>query len=107
MAFRWALGLDDGDCAHGPGAGCNCAAAGGAAAQSLDELEFARSACRAAAAGDTAKLARLLDRAPDAVHSDGGKGARALKGGVGRVSGAFFDDTPHSPPPAPIYAGDG
>jgi hypothetical protein len=81
MSFRWALGGGPGDgdddCArHGPGAGCNCFA-GGAAVQSLDEVAFARSACQAAAAGAVARLARILDRAPDAVHSDGGKGAAA------------------------------
>ncbi|KAI8464292.1 MAG: hypothetical protein J3K34DRAFT_120450 [Monoraphidium minutum] len=62
------------DCGPGhDGPLCNCFAAT-TAAQSLDELGFARSACQAAAAGQLEKLGRILDRAPDSVHSDGGKG---------------------------------
>jgi len=71
MSFRWALGL--GDCDH-DAAQCSCFASA-TATQSLDELAFARSACQAAAAGAVDKLQRILERAPDAVHSDGGKGA--------------------------------
>ncbi|KIZ01268.1 hypothetical protein MNEG_6694 [Monoraphidium neglectum] len=74
-SFGWALrggALRDADCGHDPLL-CNCSAAS-TATQTLDELEFARSACQAAAAGRADKLAGILQRAPDAVHSDGGKG---------------------------------
>ncbi|KAL6754083.1 ankyrin repeat-containing domain protein [Haematococcus lacustris] len=42
-----------------------------AVGQSLDELEFARSACAAAQAGALDKLQRILAAHPEAVHSDG------------------------------------
>ncbi len=79
MSFRWALAPDGDACGHDP-ALCNCAASG-TAAQSLDEVAFARSACQAAAAGAAERLARILERAPDAVHSDGGNGAGGRAGG--------------------------
>ncbi|GFH28017.1 ANK_REP_REGION domain-containing protein [Haematococcus lacustris] len=52
---------------------CSCLLAPGARAvgQSLDELEFARSACAAAQAGALDKLQRILATHPEAVHSDG------------------------------------
>ena len=71
------------DCIHGVGAGCSCAATATGTEQSLEELDFARSACSAAQVGDTVKLARILKRSPDAVHSDGAAGER---GGQGRQS---------------------
>ena len=42
--------------------------------QSLGEMEFARSACSAAQAGDLEKLRRCLERNPAAVYHDGGSG---------------------------------
>ena len=42
--------------------------------QSLEEMEFARSACSAAQAGDLEKLRRCLERNPAAVYHDGGSG---------------------------------
>ena len=39
--------------------------------QSLDEMEFARSACSAAQNGDAGKLQQCLDRNPSAVYHDG------------------------------------
>ena len=42
--------------------------------QSLEEMEFARSACSAAQAGDLEKLRRCLERNPAAVYHDGGNG---------------------------------
>lgn len=39
--------------------------------QTLEELEFSRSACAAAQLGDMAKLVRALDRHPEHVHSVG------------------------------------
>lgn len=53
---------------------CQCYAKPGAAAQSLDELEFVRSACHAAQTGQLEKLERILCNRPDAVNSDGGSG---------------------------------
>jgi len=41
------------------------------ASQSLAEVEFARSACKAAQEGDLARLGSLLARDPGAAHSDG------------------------------------
>lgn len=70
MAFRWAMNINS--CEHDL-ALCNCFASC-TATQGLDEVEFARSACQAAAAGHVDKLRRMLERSPDAVHSDGGKG---------------------------------
>lgn len=59
-------------CAHPDG--CNCMVSGQRYNQSLDELEFARSACAAAQSGDVQKLARIISRNPEAVHTDGSKG---------------------------------
>ena len=42
--------------------------------QSLDEMEFTRSACSAAQNGDLDKLQRMIDRNPGAVHHDGAEG---------------------------------
>jgi hypothetical protein len=43
--------------------------------QSLEELEFLRSACAAAQAGDVGKLSRMLNNTKlNALHSDGGAG---------------------------------
>eukprot|EP00878_Enallax_costatus_P023873 GHUV01025430.1.p1 GENE.GHUV01025430.1~~GHUV01025430.1.p1 ORF type:complete len:123 (+),score=35.09 GHUV01025430.1:117-485(+) len=53
---------------------CRCYASPGAAAQSLDELEFVRSACHAAQTGQLDKLERILQNRPEAVNSDGGTG---------------------------------
>lgn len=41
------------------------------ASQSLAEVEFSRSACKAALDGDHARLQMLLDRHPEAVAQDG------------------------------------
>ena len=43
--------------------------------QGIEELDFQRSACAAAQAGDEAKLARILHKHPQAVHQDGSSGA--------------------------------
>ena len=43
--------------------------------QSLDEMEFARSACSAALAGEADKLRKCLDRNPSAIYHDGAGGA--------------------------------
>ena len=42
--------------------------------QSLEELEFARSACSAALNGDLEKLSRMLERNPGSVYHDGADG---------------------------------
>jgi hypothetical protein len=61
------------DCDH-DAAECQCYARPGAAAQSLDELEFVRSACHAAQLGQLDKLDRILRNRPEAVSWDGGTG---------------------------------
>ncbi len=58
--------------------GCACCTAPQPAAQSLKEVEFARSACAAAQTGNVERLARLLAQRPICVHSDGASGARLL-----------------------------
>lgn len=62
------------DCAHDP-LECNCYQASNATSQTLEELDFTRSACSAAQLGQTDKLARILGRNPEAVHSDGAGGS--------------------------------
>ncbi|GIM02496.1 hypothetical protein Vretimale_7377 [Volvox reticuliferus] len=62
-------------CEHGPRDTCNCALSATGTEQSLDELEFSRSACSAAQDGDVAKLRRILQRNPTAVGNDGASGA--------------------------------
>ena len=62
---------------HGRGAqGCDCQHAPTGLEQSVEELDFVRSACSAAQNGETEKLRRMLDRNPG-VHlfSDGGDGS--------------------------------
>ncbi|GIL77977.1 hypothetical protein Vretifemale_7433 [Volvox reticuliferus] len=61
-------------CEHGPRDTCNCALSATGTEQSLDELEFSRSACSAAQDGDVAKLRRILQRNPTAVGNDGASG---------------------------------
>ena len=39
--------------------------------QTLEELDFARSACAAAQAGDMARLTKVLDRQPQQVQGTG------------------------------------
>ena len=39
--------------------------------QSLEEMEFTRSACSAAQAGDLERVRRMIDRNPGCVHHDG------------------------------------
>lgn len=59
-------------CGHD--ASCNCALVTTGMEQSLDEMEFSRSACGAAQDGDVRKLQRILARNPGAVNGDGGQG---------------------------------
>jgi len=56
------------------GDACTCALHPRPAEESLEELDFQRSACAAAQRGDVVKLERLLARNPDAVHADGAGG---------------------------------
>lgn len=70
---------------------CRCYAKPGAAAQSLDELEFVRSACHAAQTGQLEKLERILRNRPAAVNSDGGTGTLGLRApATGSYSQAFY-----------------
>jgi Ankyrin repeat len=57
------------DCLHG--AECECYKVSTGTEQTLEELDFSRSACAAAQAGDMAKLVRILDKHPDQVHGTG------------------------------------
>lgn len=52
------------------GQNCDCCAPG-AAAQSLDEVSFAKSAAAAAQAGDLFRVKALIARNPAALHDDG------------------------------------
>jgi hypothetical protein len=65
------------NCDH-DAAECQCYARPGAAAQSLDELEFVRSACHAAQLGQLDKLERILRNRPEAINWDGGTGEHIL-----------------------------
>jgi len=58
------------DCGHDPWA-CLCASKPLPAQESLDELQFSRSACNFAQLGAADKLERLLLRRPEVVHGDG------------------------------------
>jgi hypothetical protein len=54
---------------------CECCAQPVSASQSLEELEFERSVCAAAAAGSWERVKKILDQWPDRVHCDGRRGA--------------------------------
>lgn len=58
--------------ACGPEGACTHAPTG--LEQSLDEMEFTRSACSAAQSGDAERLQRMIVRNPGCVHHDGGGG---------------------------------
>lgn len=51
--------------------GCDCSHPPTGLEQSLEQMEFTRSACNAAHSGDAVKLARMVERNPDCVHHDG------------------------------------
>ena len=57
------------DCLHG--ATCECYKVTTGTEQTLEELDFARSACAAAQAGDMARLTKVLDRQPQQVQGTG------------------------------------
>lgn len=56
------------------GEACACCTRPSSATQTLEELEFLRSAGAAAHQGDVVKLASILDKHPAAVHEDGTSG---------------------------------
>lgn len=58
---------------HGSTGACNCALVNTGTEQSLDEMDFARSACAAAQNGDVEKLRRILSRNPSAVNDCAGE----------------------------------
>lgn len=68
-------------CEHGPRDTCNCAVSATGTEQSLDELEFSRTACSAAQDGNVAKLRRILQRNPSAIRGDETSGATLFAGG--------------------------
>ncbi|GMH43433.1 hypothetical protein BSKO_11355 [Bryopsis sp. KO-2023] len=51
--------------------GCNCAKTWSSTQQSLDEVDFMRSACAAAKSGHIDRLRTILRKRPDAVDGDG------------------------------------
>lgn len=57
------------------GDGCSCCTRPTSATQTLEELDFLRSAGAAAQQGDINKLASILDKHPAALHEDGTSGA--------------------------------
>ena len=59
------------------GADCECCAPG-AAAQSLGEVAFDRSACAAASRGDYFAVKSIIARQPGQLHSDGSGGEPSL-----------------------------
>jgi hypothetical protein len=61
---------------------CRCYASAAPVSQSLDELEFVRSACHAAQIGNIEKLGRILSSKPEAVSWDGGTGGWAAAVGA-------------------------
>ncbi|KAK9863513.1 hypothetical protein WJX84_008153 [Apatococcus fuscideae] len=59
---------------HGHPASCRCALHGAPASQSLDELDFLKSACSAAQTGNLERLDRLTASNPAALLTDGSGG---------------------------------
>jgi hypothetical protein len=66
------------NCGHDSTEECRCFATAAPLSQSLDELEFVRSACHAAQIGNIEKLERILASKPEAVSWDGGTGVYRL-----------------------------
>ena len=65
------------DCGHHADGDCQCYKHPVAAVQSLEELDYLKSACAAAQQGNLAKLSSILDKHPHAVNSDGAEGKLA------------------------------
>ena len=75
---------------------CQCYKRPVAVAQSLEELDYLKSACAAAQQGNLAKLNSILDKHPHAVNSDGAGGeAEALSSllSLSLLAAAQFDAT--------------
>ena len=64
----------DGKAAQDHGKACLCCQKVQPATQSLEEIEFLKSACAAAQSGKTGKVRSLIARNPEALHSDGRAG---------------------------------
>ena len=62
------------DCGLHADGDCQCYKHPVAAVQSLEELDYLKSACAAAQQGNVAKLSSMLDKHPHAVNSDGAEG---------------------------------
>lgn len=71
------------------GLDCNCCAPT-AAAQSLDEVAFTRSAAAAAQAGDLFRVKSIIERSPAQLHGDGYQGTECSKEGVSEVGAAVL-----------------
>lgn len=65
------------DCGVHADGDCQCYKHPAAAVQSLEELDYLKSACAAAQQGNLAKLSSILDKHPHAVNSDGAEGEQA------------------------------
>ena len=65
------------DCRQHPDGICECYRAPPHAIQSLEEVDFLRSACAAAQEGNTSRLEEILRKHPEALQDDGHRGRRA------------------------------
>lgn len=52
-------------------ASCQCGKRSSAVHQTMEELDFMKSACAAAKAGNCTRLTKILDKKPEALHDDG------------------------------------
>lgn len=59
---------------------CQCYKQANPAAQSLEELDFLKSACAAAQQGNLTKLQAILDRHPETVQTDFSSGEQDSEG---------------------------
>ena len=83
-------------CGHQEGV-CQCALRPTVLSQTVYELDYQRSACAAAMAGDVAKLRRILAKNPEAVNNDGVKGGYLWKQRAPRHQSHVITDTVYPP----------
>lgn len=65
------------DCRQHPDGICECYRAPPQASQSMEELDYLRSACAAAQEGNTTRLEEILRKCPEALQDDGHRGRHA------------------------------
>lgn len=63
------------DCRQHPDGICECYRAPPQASQSMEELDYLRSACAAAQEGNTTRLEEILRKCPEALQDDGHRGS--------------------------------